>query len=261
MKKLALTFAALTLAFVSGCSNAVVGRTAEGADVVQLKLRLSNAYVIKTKTPVLVDAGTYGDMNDLESQLWDAGVRLRDIKLVVVTHAHGDHAGLAADLRQRTGAQIVLGAGDVEQAQRGHNDELKPTSFFAALLKPTIPQNFPEFTPDKPVSSDAPLDLSPWGIKGKVVQMPGHTKGSVVVLLDDHTAFVGDEILGGALGGMLFPHSPGEHYYQADAAQNRRNVQALLAQGVETFYLGHGGPVRREDVARELGPPLHAPLR
>ena len=249
----AALLAPLALALAAGCAPGVVGRTAEGAEIVQLPLRLSNAYLIKTKTPILIDAGTYGDMQDLERQLLEHGVRLRDLRLVVVTHAHADHAGLASDLRQRTGAALVLGAGDVAQAERGRNDDLKPTSFMATLLKPTIPQNFPEFMPDREITSTAPLDLAPWGIRGSVVQMPGHTQGSVVVVLENKVAFVGDEMLGGNLGGMLFAHTPGEHYYQADAAENRRNVGALLGQGIETFYLGHGGPVKREDVVRELG--------
>ena len=78
--------------------------------------------------------------------------------------------------------------------------------------------------------------------------MPGHTRGSLVVVLSNKTAFVGDMMLGGSLAGMFFPSSPGEHYYQADPEQNRRNIHTLLAQGIETFYLGHGGPVSREDV-------------
>ncbi len=239
------------LSAAMGCAPNVVGHSAEGAEIVRIPLRLSNAYLIKTRTPILVDTGTYGDMPELERQLLENGVPLRELRLVVVTHAHADHAGLAADLRQRTGAKVVLGAGDVEQAGRGRNDDLHPTSFFAGLLKPTIPPNFPEFAPDTPVSE--PLDLSPWGVRGQVVQMPGHTKGSVVVVLANHTAFVGDQMLGGAVGGMFFAHTPGEHYYQADAAQNRRNVASLVGQGIETFYLGHGGPVQRDDVVRELG--------
>ncbi len=57
-------------------------------------------------------------------------------------------------------------------------------------------------------------------------------------------------IAGGALGGMFFPRSPGEHLYQGDPAQNRKNIQTLLDLGVTKFYLGHGGPVVRADVIK-----------
>jgi glyoxylase-like metal-dependent hydrolase (beta-lactamase superfamily II) len=243
------SIAALLLLSCAGCASSFeAGRTAEGAKIVQIPLRWSNVYLVESRVPILVDTGTLGDMHDLENALAERNVVLREIGLVVVTHAHADHAGLAADLRARTGAKIVLGAGDTARAHEGHNDELRPTSFLASALKPTIPQIFPEFTPDVAVA-DEPLDLAPWGIGGKVVQMPGHTPGSVVVLLSNHAAFVGDEMLGGVLG-MLFPHDPREHYYQADPERNRRNVAELVRMGVDTFYLGHGGPVSREDVVR-----------
>jgi glyoxylase-like metal-dependent hydrolase (beta-lactamase superfamily II) len=84
--------------------------------------------------------------------------------------------------------------------------------------------------------------------------MPGHTAGSIVVVMADHSAFVGDMMMGGSFGGAFSPSQPGEHYYQADGAKNRRNIQTLLAMGVEKFYLGHGGPVARADVIAAFPP-------
>lgn len=244
MMKVVFAFA-LTLV---GCAGtAPVGKTPEGAPIVRIPLRLSNVYLVKAKTPVLIDSGTPGDLADLDAALSENGVRTTHVGLVVLTHAHADHAGLANDVRRVSGAKVMLGAGDVEQARAGHNDPLLPTSFMATLLRPFIPQVFPETDADFVVKES--IDLAPWGIDGRAIAMPGHTKGSLVVVLANKTAFVGDMMLGGSLGGILFPSSPGEHYYQADVEQNRRNIKTLLAQGIETFYLGHGGPVSREDVA------------
>jgi glyoxylase-like metal-dependent hydrolase (beta-lactamase superfamily II) len=197
---------------------------------------------------VLIDTGTLGDLPDLERGLAAEGLGLRDLAAIVVTHAHGDHAGLAAELRRQTGATVILGAADADQARRGENDTLIPTGLSAALLKPFIPKIFPPFDADRKV--DTRLDLGAYGIGGEVVAMPGHTAGSVVVILANHAAFVGDVMAGGAFGGAVFPSDPGEHYYHADRARNRANIQALLDRGVERFYLGHGGPVTREDVIR-----------
>lgn len=232
-----------------GCTGtAVVGQAPGGAAIVRVPLRLSNVHVITTRPPILIDSGTIGDMDDLRRALDDSGVRMAELGLVVVTHGHADHAGLAADLRRATGAKILLGAGDTDLARRGINDELKPIGFTAHVLLPFITGVYPEFEPDITVTERAPVDLSPWGIDGKAIAMPGHTAGSVVVVMSDHSAFVGDMIAGGSLGGQLWASSPGEHYYHADIAQNRRNIQALLAMGISKFYLGHGGPVSREAV-------------
>jgi glyoxylase-like metal-dependent hydrolase (beta-lactamase superfamily II) len=241
---------AAAFALIGCAAPTLVGKTPDQKPIVLIPLRMSNAYLLGSATPVLVDAGTVGDMEDLRHDLSELGLRPAAIRLVVITHAHHDHAGLASEL-QALGAQVMLGEGDLVQARHGEDDDLKPTGTTGSLLKPLLPKLFPPFDPDIVVR--APVSLKDWGVDGTVLPMPGHTRGSLVVLLANHSAFVGDELLGGYLAGMLFPHVPGEHYFQADPAANRRNIAALLAMGVETFYLGHGGPVSAGDVARVFG--------
>jgi glyoxylase-like metal-dependent hydrolase (beta-lactamase superfamily II) len=233
-----------------GCGGpTVVGRApltiGASVEIVQIPLRLSNVFLIRTRVPILVDTGTIGDMEDLDAALNERNIATSSVGLVIVTHGHADHAGLAADIQKLARAPVVLGQGDAQLAAAGHNDDLKPTGFTGALIKPLITSIYPELFPDVLVKPGETFDLSPWGLAGKVIAMPGHTPGSIVVLLDDHTAFVGDMIAGGLVIG---PRSPQEHLYQADPSQNRKNIQTLLDQGVEKFYLGHGGPVLRKDV-------------
>jgi glyoxylase-like metal-dependent hydrolase (beta-lactamase superfamily II) len=217
-----------------------------------VKLSLSNVHLIVGPRVVLVDAGGKGDLAALESGLQAAGVSWHDIAAVVVTHGHSDHAGLAAEIRRRSGAPIVLGAGDVPMAARGRNDDLQPTNFTARLLKRfAIDPEYEGFAADIVVADE--LDLSRFGLAGRVRQLPGHTPGSLVVELDDGRAFVGDMMLGGYLGGALWPSRAGEHYFQADVARNRANLESLLQRPIQVFYLGHGGPVTRESVIRGFG--------
>jgi len=53
----------------------------------------------------------------------------------------------------------------------------------------------------------------------------------------------------GGIFAKYFVTVPSEHYYQTDPARDHDAVRTLLARGVTTFYLGHGGPVARDDVA------------
>jgi hydroxyacylglutathione hydrolase len=242
----------LASSILIGASRAADGANRPTPEIVQIKLAMSNVFLIKAAKPVLIDAGTPRDMATLREALSAQGTRVEDLALIVLTHAHSDHAGLALELRKASGAQVLLGKGDAPMAKDGHNDELKPTGFTARLLKRfAIDPAFPAFEPDLLVEDS--LDLRPWGIAGRAIQRPGHTPGSLVVLFEDGRAVVGDLMLGGYLGGAILPHRAGEHYFHADLARNLENIRWLLAQGAKEFYLGHGGPVDRAAVIEAFG--------
>lgn len=239
LRATASALAALALAATAAADTPVAVQT--------LRLPMSNVHLLKTATPVLVNAGGAGDLEALTAGLREHGLTLQDIKLVILTHGHSDHAGLSAAIRRSGGAKVAMGAGDVPMAQAGHHGTLQPTGFTARLLmRFAIDPAYPAFTPDIVVADE--LDLRPWGIAGKAVARSGHTAGSLVVLLDDRRAIVGDMLLGGYLGGAFRPAVAGPHYFQADVARNEANMAELLRGGTTTFYLGHGGPVTRQSV-------------
>ena len=132
----------------------------------------------------------------------------------------------------------------------GQNCDLSPTSFEAEVLKRVVDFKFEPFSPDIPITNS--LDLSPWGVAGKAVVMPGHTPGSLVIKLNDREVFVGDMMRGGSMGGAVNPTQPHVHYFQADLERNRANIRSLVEDGAEVFYLGHGGPVNRAAVIKEF---------
>jgi len=104
------------------------------------------------------------------------------------------------------------------------------------------------------VPRDGRYDLHDCGVDGEVIAMPGHTAGSLVVLVvGGKTALVGDLFRGGALAGYVHPSEPKEHFYQDDIAMVHHRIHELLARGVEVFVMGHGGPSKRADVERVFG--------
>jgi len=248
--------APLVLAVLSACAPVrftAVGPAAKDTTttIQRVELTWSNVYLLRNGDALaLVDSGSPIDRDKLYDALVAAGVHPRDVRAVILTHGHADHAGLAR-LYQLYGARILLGAGDIDAAAAGHNAPLRPTSLLGAALAPMFMFPFEPFTPD--IVVDGEVDLGGYGFPDvRVLPMPGHTPGSVVVEVGAHEALVGDMIVGGWFGGVFFPHRAGEHYYQADPKANHANAGVLLAAGIDRFYPGHGGPLDRATVVAWL---------
>jgi glyoxylase-like metal-dependent hydrolase (beta-lactamase superfamily II) len=68
-----------------------------------------NAYLIEDEPLTLVDSGPNSAkaLDELEQALEAHGHRVEDIGLLVITHQHMDHFGLAAVLARRSGAEVA----------------------------------------------------------------------------------------------------------------------------------------------------------
>jgi len=68
-----------------------------------------SCYVLRGEPLTLVDPGPLRDKTcaALDADLRALGLRVEDVELVVVTHQHHDHAGLAAEVVRRSGARLA----------------------------------------------------------------------------------------------------------------------------------------------------------
>ena len=68
---------------------------------------------------VLIDGGVPGGAQLIEANIRKLGIELHDIKWILNTHAHFDHAGDIAQLARDTGAEVIAGAADTALLARG----------------------------------------------------------------------------------------------------------------------------------------------
>jgi glyoxylase-like metal-dependent hydrolase (beta-lactamase superfamily II) len=212
-----------------------------------LRLALPNVYLVTGDKAVLVDTGGPGDVPRILDflRLHNA---LEKLSLILVTHAHWDHAGGAAELRAATKAPVALHRGDFDMARTGSNGSARPTGFMGYLIRAFVNRGYPPIEPD--VAIDDEIDLSPFGVAARVIPTPGHTKGSISVLTADGDAVIGDLLMGGILGGKWFPAWPGMHYFADDLAQLHASIRKVVALAPKRIHVGHGGPLDPKDVAR-----------
>src|SRR6185295_13236215 len=177
----------------------------------------------------LVDTGSPGEEKALVEALGNAGLAPRDVRIVVVTHGHADHAGTAR-FWQQNGAKVMVGRDDEVLTRAGHNDDMHATGPLGVLFKPVFDMPYEPFAPD--VLVDDETDLGAWGLPGvRARRMPGHTRGSLVVFVGKRDVIAGDLVLGAPFGLSSSSRDVGEHYYQHDRVADTCNIQALIDEG------------------------------
>jgi len=92
------------------------------------------------------------------------------------------------------------------------------------------------------------IALEPYGLRGSVVSTPGHTAGSVSVVLASGEALIGDVLR----GSLVWPNKAREHYFCNDPIRNQRSIVRLAREGLLRCHPGTFGSFPGAELGRYL---------
>lgn len=173
---------------------------------------------------------------------------IEKIDLLVLTHSHHDHAGNASRIREEFGCKVLIHREEAEYLAHGRTppvNGIKPLWKFFMKLLGTRMLSIMRYTACKPdIIIDDDHSLDGYGIKGKIIHTPGHTTGSISIIIDGQYVFVGDTLYGLSRKGVLPP-------FAQDKEELIRSWGRLLGTEGTRFIPGHGKILERSQVQTE----------
>jgi len=202
----------------------------------------SFAFVEDDGSVTLVDTGVRKAPPKIVAGLAAVGKHPRDVQRIVLTHAHPDHAGGAAEMARRTGAPVSVHDGDRSWCEAGEVlAKPRETSFLGRLMMRASKPTFEAFAPGPALHDGEVLPVA-GGLR--VVHTPGHSPGHVALLHEPSGVLITGDSIFNVLRLRLSPKS-----LCADFQMTKQTAHRLGELDYDVAAFTHGTEVR--DNARE----------
>ena len=177
----------------------------------------TNCYIVadeSTKEGIIIDPGD--EAKKILKRVNELGL---DIKLILLTHGHIDHAGALKEVKEATNAEVAVHIDDA------NFERYRSSCLVLGLFYPHPP------APDRLLKDGDTLDIA--GMRFEVLHTPGHTAGGIC-LLRDGVVFSGDTLFNYGIGRSDL--LGGNHSQLLESIRSR----LLVLDDDTVVYPGHG---------------------
>jgi glyoxylase-like metal-dependent hydrolase (beta-lactamase superfamily II) len=185
-------------------------------NIVNVGYDSTNYYILdSSRSKLLIDCGWPGTLPKFQASLKRKGISIKEVRYLLVTHFHPDHAGLVQELKNQGMKFIVMDC---------QKDFITPfAEFFKGKSLPSVP-----ITQDDNLVlklEDTRRFLAGIGLDGEILHTPGHSDDSVTLVLDEGFAFTGD----------LHPS-----FMNVDDAKTQASWERIRRHKITRLLPGHG---------------------
>jgi len=213
--------------------------------VYQITFRAANVLLIVEDELTLIDTGYRSTAPKVIGFVRSLNRKPEEIRLIVLTHCHLDHAGGLRELKRQTGARVAC-----------HQADISDSELLAPYPRPV--QKALELRPLAGIrsqlgvsSSEVELPLQggeTLPVLGglRVIHTPGHTPGSICLLSPRHKMLIAGDTL--TRRGQTIALA--RRSVSTDQAEAARSVKGLIAEDFDKICFGHHPPMTEDAKAR-----------
>ena len=181
-------------------------------------------YLIKDgNKSALVDTSNGESTKTIIENIKLCGVELSDIAYIFVTHCHFDHAGGVNELREATGAKVVLHQNDAGILTSG-DQQLTGAEWYGGYIDPT---------PVDIIVNEKKKDFALDKLNVTMYHTPGHSPGSSVFTVNSDEQLV---LFGQDVGGPI-----NEEVMRSNRADYNKSLEFMISLNADILCDGHYG--------------------
>ncbi|MBN2535923.1 MAG: MBL fold metallo-hydrolase [Spirochaetales bacterium] len=205
-----------------------------------------NNYIIEDNgSSILIDCG-FRRTKEYESFLDGENVRL-----IILTHEHIDHCIKVQEIKQKYNIPVLSHTITAEIVKKGivsvpPGITVIGKLFSKSLSRFTAKVSYPPCTVD--ITFEQEYDLKEFGINGKVLYTPGHSRGSVSVFVANSIIFIGDMLFNSPLFNIRYKTPP----FCEDVKLLTDSIKRITSLDPGEIYPGHGNKIGLPDVRKTL---------
>ena len=181
----------------------------------------------------IVDAGAGLDVPAIVEQIRNDGFNPGDVKHLLLTHAHGDHAGGAAALREALGEpRVYVHADCADYLRQGDEEALSVDLGKRAGIYPDG-YRFAPCPVDVELQDGQSIDVG--NLTLETMDTPGHSRGHTSFLMkhEGRTHFFGGDLL--FFGGTILL----QDIWDCELRPYLQSIKRLRSAGIDLFWPGH----------------------
>ncbi|MFL0247121.1 MBL fold metallo-hydrolase [Candidatus Clostridium stratigraminis] len=153
-------------------------------NILKLTCKMTNCYLVEYSSGwIMIDTDFPETLNQMLHLIKQYDIKISDIKYLVVTHFHPDHAGFAQNLKN-LGVKLIV-----------HECQIPYVNKLNDFFKKNPKFNFTDIILEDNIviyNDKSRSFLKVLGIDGEIIKTPGHTDDSISLVIDGCCVFTGD---------------------------------------------------------------------